>query len=248
MVFNYKRMNEKLSCYIIDDEPLAQEILEAYISKVSFLELKGIFASPLEAAASLDKDKPQLLFLDINMPDLDGLSFIPMLKSKPKIILTTAYDQYAIKAFELEVTDYLLKPFSFERFYKAVLRLYQEQSPVQQTEKTTATSPAEPGFIFLKVGHGLRKVDIRDILFVEGMKDYLRIHMKDEKIMTLMNFAKLEAMLPSQNFARVHRSFLVAIDKIDHIGKNRIQIADQLIPISDSYADTFHQTIKGWMK
>ncbi len=117
-------MQEKLGCYIIDDEPLAREILEAYIAKVSFLELKGSFMSALEATASLEKDKPGLLFLDINMPDLDGLSFIPMLNPKTKIILTTAYDQYALKAFELEVKDYLLKPISFERFYKAVLRLY----------------------------------------------------------------------------------------------------------------------------
>ena len=128
-------MKEKLTCYIIDDEPLAQEILEEYIAKVSFLELKGSFMSPLEAAGSLKKDKPDLLFLDINMPDLDGLSFIPMLNPKPMIILTTAYDQYALKAFELEVKDYLLKPFSFERFYKGVLRLYQEQSLRLQPEK-----------------------------------------------------------------------------------------------------------------
>ena len=112
-VFNYSLMKEKLTCYIIDDEPLAQEILEAYIAKVSFLELKGSFVSPLEATGSLEKDKPDLLFLDINMPDLDGLSFIPMLNPKPMIILTTAYDQYALKAFDLEVKDYLLKPYFF---------------------------------------------------------------------------------------------------------------------------------------
>jgi two-component SAPR family response regulator len=115
-------MKEKLSCYIIDDEHLAREILEVYVAKVPLLELKGSFMSPLEAASHLEEDKPDLLFLDINMPDLDGLSFIPMLNPKPMIILTTAYDQYALKAFELEVKDYLLKPFSFERFYKGVLR------------------------------------------------------------------------------------------------------------------------------
>jgi DNA-binding LytR/AlgR family response regulator len=128
-------VKEKLTCYIIDDEPLAQEILEEYISKVSFLELKGSFFNPLEATDSLKEDKPDLLFLDINMPDLDGISFIPMLNPKPMIILTTAYDQFALKAFELEVKDYLLKPFSFERFYKSVLRLYQEESSKLQTEK-----------------------------------------------------------------------------------------------------------------
>ncbi len=240
-------MKDKLTCYIIEDEHLAQEILEAYIAKVPFLELKGTFISPLEAAGQLAADKPDLLFLDINMPDLDGLSFIPMLNPKPLIILTTAYDQYALKAYDLEVKDYLLKPFTFERFYRAVLRLYQEQSPrptPEKQEEKTATKP-EQEYIFLKVGHRIQKVATRDILFVEGMKDYLRIHTREEKIMTLLNFAKLEELLPAQNFARVHRSFLVALDKIDHIEKNRIQIADQLIPISDTYADAFYNRLRG---
>ena len=239
-------MKEKLTCYIIDDEPLAQEILEDYIGKVSFMELKGTFMSPLEAAASLKEEKPDLLFLDINMPDLDGLSFIPMLNPRPMIVLTTAYDQYALKAFELEVKDYLLKPFSFERFYKGVLRLYQEQSlriiPEKQEVKPEPKSGQE--YIFLKVGHRIQKVATGDILFVEGMKDYLRIHTAEEKIMTLLNFAKLEELLPSRDFARVHRSFLVAIDKIDHIEKNRIFVADQVIPISDTYANSFYTKLK----
>jgi len=240
-------MKEKLTCFIIDDEPLAREILEEYIAKVSFLELKGEFVSPLEAAGSLKEVRPDLLFLDINMPDLDGLSFIPMLNPKPMIILTTAYDQYAVKAFDLEVKDYLLKPFSFERFYKSVLRLHQDQSLRMQPENEIIPElKSEHEYIFLKVGHRIQKLAIRDILFVEGMKDYLRIHTTEEKIMTLLNFAKLEELLPSQYFARVHRSFLVAIDKIDHIEKNKIRIADQIIPISDSYADAFHKMLKGF--
>lgn len=240
-------MKEKLTCYIIDDEHLAQEILEEYVAKVPFLELKGTFMSPLEAAAQLDQDKPDLLFLDINMPDLNGLSFIPMLNPKPMIILTTAYDQYALKAFDLEVKDYLVKPFSFERFYKGVLRLYQEQGDRQQPEKKEilAEQKQEQDYIFLKVGHRIQKISIFEILFVEGMKDYLRIHTAKEKIMTLLSFAKLEELLPAQEFARVHRSFMVAIDKIDHIEKNRIYIGEQVIPISDSYSDSFYSKLKG---
>ncbi|MER2999373.1 LytR/AlgR family response regulator transcription factor [Pontibacter populi] len=240
-------MKEKLSCYIIDDEHLAQEILEEYVAKVPFLELKGTFMSPLEAAAQLDKDKPDLLFLDINMPDLDGLSFIPMLNPKPMIILTTAYDQYALKAFELEVKDYLVKPFSFERFYKGVLRLYQEQSNRQLPDKKEIKTETkhEQEYIFLKVGHRIQKIATREILFVEGMKDYLRIHTAKEKIMTLLSFARLEELLPTQDFARVHRSYVVAIDKIDHIEKNRIWIGDQVIPISDSYSDNFYSKLRG---
>ena len=240
-------MKEKLTCCIIEDEYLAQEILEEYIRKVPFLELKGIYISPLEAAGHLKEDKPDLLFLDINMPDLDGLSFIPMLNPKPMIILTTAYDQYALKAYDLEVKDYLLKPFTFERFYKGVLRLYQEQSPSHSLEKKEERAEInhEQAYVFLKVGQRIQKVAIRDILFVEGMRDYLRIHTAGEKIMTLLSFAKLEELLPSQTFVRVHRSFLVAIDKIDHIERNRIQIADQLIPISDTYAEAFYKMLKG---
>lgn len=240
-------MKDKLTCYIIEDEHLAQEILEEYIAKVPFLELKGTFLSPLEAAAEMAADKPDLLFLDINMPDLDGLSFIPMLNPKPMIILTTAYDQYALKAYDLEVKDYLLKPFTFERFYKAVLRLYQEKSPPHAPEKQEekGTTKTEQEYIFLRVGHRIQKIATRDILFVEGMKDYLRIHTKAEKIMTLLNFAKLEELLPAQDFVRVHRSFLVAINKIDHIEKNRIRIADHLIPISDTYGERFFAQLKG---
>lgn len=241
-------MKEKLTCYIIDDEHLAQEILEEYVAKVSFLELKGSFASPLEAAAQMDEDKPDLLFLDINMPDLDGLSFISMLNTKPMIILTTAYDEFALKAFDLEVKDYLLKPISFERFYKGVLRLYQESSSQQQPniKETKVTQKNEQQYIFLKVGYRIQKIAIRDILFIEGMKDYLRIHTSKEKIMTLLTFDKIEELLPDKKFARVHRSFMVAIEKIDHIEKNRIKIADQIIPISNTYADTFFKMLRGF--
>lgn len=246
-MYIYSFMKEKITCYIIDDEPLAQEILEEYIAKVPFLELKGSFMSPIEATGQIKEDSPDLLFLDINMPDLDGLSFIPLLNPKPMIILTTAYDQYALKAFELEVKDYLLKPFSFERFYKSVLRLYQEQNTKYQTEKTEIKSNAPNGsdHIFLKVGHKIQKLDVDEIIYIEGMKDYLRIHTARKKIMTLLNFARLEELLPATKFARVHRSFMVAIDKIDHIEKKRIKISDQIIPISDTYADNFFKMLKG---
>lgn len=241
-------MREKLTCYIIDDEHLAQEILEKYVAKVPFLELKGSFSSPLEAAAEMDEDKPDLLFLDINMPDLDGLSFIPMLNPKPMIILTTAYDEFALKAFDLEVKDYLLKPISFERFYKGVLRLFQEVNLQNQPEKKEmkVTQQSEQEYVFLKVGYRIQKIAIRDILFIEGMKDYLQIHTSKEKIMVLLSFAKLEELLPDKKFARVHRSFMVALEKIDHVEKNRIKIADQIIPISDTYADSFFKILRGF--
>ena len=235
-----------LTCYIIDDEPLAQEILRQYIVKVPFLEFKGSFGSPIDAAVEIEQEKPDLLYLDINMPDLDGLSFIPMLNPRPMIILTTAYDQYALKAYDLEVIDYLLKPISFERFYRSVLRLYQNNGGKVQPEKkegAVSTAQNEKDYIFLKVGHRIQKIAVKEILFIQGMKDYLQIHTLKEKIMTLMNFATLEECLHSNNFVRVHKSYMVAIDKIDHIEKNRIRIADQIIPISDTYSESFFKVL-----
>lgn len=235
-----------LTCYIVDDEPLAQEILEEYIAKVSFLKLIGTFSNPLEASHHIARDKPDLLFLDINMPNVDGLSFIPMLNPRPMIVLTTAYDQHAMKAYDLEVNDYLLKPISFERFYKGVLRLYQSQNNRQRQESTevSAGPPTEKEVLFLQVGHRIRKIILKDILFVQGMKDYLQIHTGKEKIMTLMSFAKLEEHLPANNFVRVHKSYMIAIDKIDHIEKNRIWIADQIIPIGETYSEMFFNRLK----
>lgn len=175
------------------------------------------------------------------------MSFIPMLNYKPMIILTTAYDQYALKAFELEVKDYLVKPIPFERFYKSVLRLHQQKGdrPLPEKQEAKPEPKGEQEYLFLKVGHRIQKVAIRDILFVEGMKDYLRIHTVKEKIMVLLSFAKLEELLPAQDFARVHRSFMVSIDKIDHIEKNRIRIANQIIPISDTYNESFYKKLRG---
>ena len=240
-------MREKLSCYIIDDEHLAQRILEEYVRKVSFLEWKGSFSSALEAAGKIDEDKPDLLFLDVNMPDLNGISFISMLNPKPAIILTTAYDQYALKAFDLEVKDYLLKPISFERFYRGVLRLYQESNTSQQSVKTEPlpVAKSDPDYIFLKVGYRIQKIELREILFVEGMKDYLQIHTAKEKIMALMSFAALEELLPESKFARVHRSYMVALEKIEHVEKNRIRIANQYIPVGDTYAEGFYKKLLG---
>lgn len=238
-------MREKLSCYIIDDERLAQQLLKEYVAKISFLELKGNFSSALEAAAHIEKHKPDLLFLDINMPDLNGLSFISMLNPKPMIILTTADDKYALKAFDLEVRDYLLKPIAFERFYKAVLRLYQESKlPHEQEQKELQSPPKnDPEYVFLKVGFKIQKVHIREILFVEGMKNYVRIQTTNEKIMTLLSFSKLAEILPEHKFSRVHRSFVVSLDKIEHIEKNTIRIGDKNIPISDTYADAFFKKL-----
>ncbi len=240
-------MKDTLTCFVIDDEPLAEEILSEYIKKVPFLKLLGSFGSALDASAAIELEKPDLLFVDINMPDLDGLSFISMLNSKPNIILTTAYDQYALKAFELGVKDYLVKPISFERFYRSVLRLHQEQGSKESSEDQWERSSLqnEKDFIFIQSGTRIQKISIKDILLIEGMKDYLRIHTVSDKIMTLLTFAKLGDLLPPGKFCRVHKSYMVAIDKIDHVEKNRVKITDQIIPVSDTYSEKFFKILKG---
>ncbi len=171
-----------------------------------------------------------------------------MLNPRPMVILTTAYDQHALKAYELEVMDYLLKPISFERFYKSVLRLYQYKHGRENTGNQEARPDVsnENDYLFIKVGHRIQKIAINEIMLIEGMKDYLMIHTVQGKVMTLMTFARLEEFLHSPNFIRVHKSFMVAIDKIDHIEKNRIRIAGQLVPISETYSEAFFKSLKGW--
>jgi len=240
-------MKDLITCYVIEDEPLAQEIMESYIGRVPFLKLLGSFNGPLEASNQLEKEKPDLLFLDINLPDVDGLSFIPMLRYHPAIILTTAYGEFALKGYELDVDDYLLKPISFERFYKGVWKVYQRLNNIRQPDTNEAFQKAnsqEDDYLFVKVGHRIQKIALNEILFIRGMKDYLQIQSARDKSMVLMSFAKITDLLPARKFIRVHKSYIVAVDKIDHIERNRISIGREIIPISDTYSDDFFQKIK----
>jgi DNA-binding LytR/AlgR family response regulator len=237
-------MKDKIACYVIDDEPLAVEILEEYIRKVPFLALIGSFHSAVDASGKMKTDKPGLLFLDVNMPDIDGLSFIGMLNPRPAIVLTTAHDEFALQAYDLEVADYLLKPISFDRFYRSALRLYDLLKTSALAEKETpGESQHNKQYIFVKVGHRIQRILLNDIVFIQGMKDYLQIHTVKEKIMTLSTFAKMEDHLRSNRIVRVHKSYMVAIDKIDHIERNRIFIRDQIIPISETYSEGFFKMI-----
>lgn len=233
-------MENFLKCYIIDDEPLAQQLLQEYIGKVTFLKLTGIFDSPLDATAKLKEDQPDLIFLDINMPDIDGLSYLKILNPRPFVILVTAYDEYALEAFNLEVHDYLLKPIAFERFYKSVLRLYQTYC---LTTNTTTESKFETENIYIKDGKLLKRIALKDICIIKGMKDFLQIYTTTEKILTYSNFEKMEQQLGSSNFIRVHRSFIVALDKIDYVENHRIKIGKEIIPISDSYKNEFYRRL-----
>ena len=231
----------KINCIAIDDEPLALSKLEGFISKVPELNLVRTFDNAIEAIGWLKENSVDLIFLDIQMEQLTGIQFLEATGTVSRIIITTAYDQYALKGFELNVTDYILKPFSFQRFVQAVNKVMeyftQNHEAQQQLHK-------DESYLFVKTEYRLERIDINDILYIEGMKDYLRIICTGKKIMTLQSFSKIEESLPSNKFCRVHKSFIVAIDKIKSIERGVIQIADRRIPVSNTYKESFYSRIK----
>lgn len=231
-----------IKCVAIDDEPLALDIVKKYCSQVPFLELIKTFDNAIDSIDFLTKNKVDLLFLDIQMDGLTGIQLLNVLKQKPLTIFTTAYDSYAIKGYELDVVDYLLKPISFERFVKAADKVFdllqvKEVNTVKSNETAPATDPGD--FMFVKTEYRFEKVLFSDILYIEGMGDYLKIVTPAKKIMTLQNFKAMEEILPERRFFRIHKSYIIAVDKIENIERNRIKIAGQLIPISETYKKPF---------
>lgn len=236
---------KKISCITVDDEQLALDKIIHFISKVPFLELQNSFTNSLEALNYLKNNEVDLLFLDIQMDDLTGLQLIELLKKKPFIILTTAYSEYAIKSYELEVSDYLLKPISFERFLQAVNRVSDKMKEnlnhdINTIDKTIKRSD----FILVKTDYQMQKVSFADILFIEGMKDYLRIVMPNRRIMTLQTFKNMMTLLPENQFFRIHKSYIIAIDKIKSIERNHVVINNERIPIGESYRVDFFNYLK----
>jgi len=225
----------KYSCIIIEDEPLALEKTKGFVLKTPFLNLLETFDNALEGWAFLKSTNVDLLFLDINMDELSGIELLESTHLDCQVIITTAYPEYALKGFELSVTDYLLKPFSFERFLQAVNKI-QDKNSINSNELSN-------DFIFVKTENRLEKVNLDEILFIEGMRDYRRIHTTKKRIMTLQNFSELEQLIPSNLICRVHKSYMVAISKIDEIERSRIKISNQLIPISETYRNHFFAQI-----
>jgi DNA-binding LytR/AlgR family response regulator len=229
-----------IDCIVIDDEHPAIRQMEDYISRVPFLKNLASFDNAIEPIQFLKSHKVDLIFLDIEMEDFTGLQFIKSLSARPKIILTTAYDQYAIDAFNLNVTDYLLKPIPFDRFLQAVDKVFE----LHQQNSALGTPELKKEYIFVKTEYRLQRVDFKDILFVEGMSEYIRIHTKNERIMTLMNLGELEEILPENQFARVHKSYIVSIGRIDSIERQRIFIGEEVIPISKTYKSVIHKLVR----
>ena len=226
---------DKYTCIIIEDEPLALEKTKDFVSKVPFLQLSATFDNALTGLAYLNNNKVDILFLDINMDELTGIELLQSSKITSQVIITTAYQEYALKGYELQITDYLLKPFAFNRFLQAVNKA--------QENIANRNSDVQPDFIFVKTENRLEKIMLNEIVYIEGMRDYLRINTVNKKVMTLQNFSEFEKLIPSSIVCRVHKSYMVALNKIESIERNRIKIADQLIPISETYKESFFQII-----
>jgi two-component system LytT family response regulator len=235
----------KLKCIIVEDEPLARSLITEYVKKVPHLELLDAFSNPLAAMECIHKNAIDILFLDIQMPEITGITLLKTLQRKPLVILTTAYSEYALESYDFDVLDYLLKPITFERFLKAVdkasQRLMVTQS--QSLPNTTVPEAAQP-FVFVKDGTKLIKVRFDDILYVEGLKDYVTIHTRQQKIVSLQRLKSLEEQLPANKFIRIHHSFIVALAAIDSIHKGEVQVGNAYLPISDSYKKTFKEFIE----
>jgi two-component system LytT family response regulator len=237
----------QINCIAIDDEPLALDIIQAYCAKVPFLNLINTFSNAMDTLEYLRHNSVDLMFLDIQMEELTGIQLLNSLKNKPLVIFTTAYDQYALQGFDLDVLDYLLKPIPFERFVKsankALEQLQKERGPILEKQERTVISNTNT-FFFVKTETRIEKVNAAEVLYVEGMGDYWRIVTKTRRIMTLMNAKGIEEILHEPGFCRVHKSFFVSIDKIEFVERKQIKIGEVLIPISDTYQKNFFDLIE----
>lgn len=220
----------KINCIIIDDEPLARKGLKEYIADIEFLHLTGEFDNPLKATELISRGEVQLIFLDIQMPKITGIDFFKTLTKAPPVIFSTAYPQYALEGFELNALDYLVKPVSFDRFFKAALKA-KEYYEIREKNVAEANNHS-PNYFFIKADNKLVKLLFEDILFVEALQNYVVINTKDKKYITYLTFKSVEEYLPTDKFIKTHKSFIVAAEKIESIEGNTIRIGAHDIPIS----------------
>jgi DNA-binding LytR/AlgR family response regulator len=239
-----------MNCIIIDDEPLAQDIIEDYIGKIPYLKLVAKCSSAFEAFDVLRQHTIDLIFLDIHMPHVNGIDFIKSLEIKPMFVLTTAYSEHALESYEINALDYLLKPIPFNRFLKAVnkasyiftLKSKGEQNLIAPIITSAPTTTEK--FLLVKTDYQAVRIDLSNIFFIEGLKDYVKIYANNSKpIITLNSLKNLSEKLPSDGFVRVHKSFIVSLSKIQSISRGRIYMGDKVIPIGDSYKEIFNELI-----
>ena len=229
-----------ISTIAIDDEPLALQLVTGYIEKTPGLKLAGKFDNPLDAVEFMAREKVELVFVDVQMPDLSGIEFTRSMVRGPKVIFTTAYEKYALEGFRLDVVDYLLKPFSYEEFFRAVQKV---QNLIKLEDTALNQVEANTEFLFLKSDYKIKRINFNDILYIEGLKDYVKVYTAGDPkpVLSLTSLKTLETKLPENKFMRVHRSFIVNLDKIATIERSRIVFGKAYIPVSDQYKDKFQE-------
>ena len=229
-----------INCIAIDDESLALELIKGYINKVPYLNLLGIYDNPGEALTCMKKQSIDLIYSDINMPDINGLQLAKTINDSSKIIFTTAYDSFAIQGFELNAVDYLLKPFSFERFLIATEKVHEKVN----INRPRRSDEDLPDYIFIKTEHNILKIHLKDIFYIEGYKDYLKIHTHDNRpILTLKSMKSMEKVLVNRGFIRIHRSYIISVDKIHSLRNGKIRIKETSLPIGDNFKDAFNRNV-----
>lgn len=235
-----------INCIIIDDEPLARKGIKEYIADIGFLNLTGEYDNALKAAEQIGRGEVQLIFLDIQMPKITGLDFFRTLQHPPPVIFTTAYPQYALNGFELNALDYLVKPISFDRFLKAVMRAKEFYEIRQVNLSEIKKAPSEPDYFFIKADNKLVKILFEEILFAEALQNYVVIHTKDKKHITYLTFKSVEDYLPAERFIKTHKSYIIAASKIESIEANDILIGQHHIPVSRNLKDeVMEKLLKG---
>ena len=245
----------KISCVAIDDEPLALDLLTKFIEQTPFLSLQGRFSNAIEALSYINQQEVNLIFMDIQMPDLSGMELARILDGKKnsgttRVIFCTAYHQFALEGYKVEALDYLLKPYSYEDFLTAATKAYQYFGRIGTLAQPIipATPAASADYIFLKVEYQLVKVVLKDITHIEAYKDYVKVHLtsKNHPLLSLTSMKNMEELLPKDRFMRVHRSFIVSLDHIDSISKNVIHVGKQQIAVGDLYKEQFSEFVSRW--
>jgi DNA-binding LytR/AlgR family response regulator len=229
-----------IKCIAIDDEPLALQLIHQYCDKIAFLQLQMVFTNPDEAKEYIQEQHIELIFLDIQMPDINGIQFYKSLSTKPAVIFTTAFKDYAVDGFNVDAIDYLLKPFEYNRFLKAAFK-------AKEYIEFLSSQELQMNSLYIKVNYEMMKINLKDIDLIEALDDYIKIHIKPTPVLTLMTLKTMLEKLPSKEFARVHRSYIVPLSKVEKFNKNKLQVAGKEIPIGSSYADVY-DTLLGFSK
>lgn len=226
-----------IHCIAIDDEPLALQLIQEYCAKISFLKLGKTFTNTDEAIAYMQENKTDLLFLDIQMPDISGIQFYKNLSEKPPVIFTTAYKDFAVEGFNVDAVDYLLKPFEYDRFLKACYK-------AKEYIEFLSSQEVQLNSLFIKVNYEIMKINLKDIDLIEALDDYIKIYIKPNPVLTLMTLKSIQEKLPPRDFVRVHRSFIIPLAKIEKFSKSKVWIAGKEIPIGSSYSSVYDQLLE----